>query len=114
MKHVMILDLANDEGAIAAYRDWHRPGGPPEAVTRAIRESGISDMEIWHAGDRLVMIMETTSAYDPAASAERDAQDADVLAWESLMDRFQRRLPFAAPDQKWVPTEKIYDLGEHL
>jgi L-rhamnose mutarotase len=110
MRHVLILDLVDDPEAIAAYRDWHRPGGPPEAVTRAIRDSGIANMEIWHAGDRLVMVMETTAAYDPAASAEQNAQDPDVLAWEVLMDKFQQRLPFAEPGVKWVETECIYEL----
>jgi L-rhamnose mutarotase len=110
MRHVLVLDLVDDQGAIAAYRDWHRPGGPPEAVTRAIRESGIASMEIWQAGDRLVMMMETTPAYDPAANAERNVRDADVRAWETLMDKFQRRLPFAAPGEKWVAAEQIYDL----
>jgi len=110
MRHVLVLDLVDDEEAIAAYRAWHRPGGPPLAVTRAIRESGIASMEIWHVGDRLVMVMETTPAYDPVASAERNAQDPDIRAWETLMDRFQRRLPFAQAGQKWVPAERIYDL----
>ena len=68
-------------------------------------------MEIWHAGDRLVMVMETTAAYDPTASAEQAAQDPDVRAWETLMDKFQRRLPFAQTGVKWVETERIYDLA---
>lgn len=110
MRHVLVLDLVDDEGAIAAYREWHRPAGPPAAVTRAIRESGIASMEIWQVGDRLVMIMETTSGYDPAANAERNAKDPDVQAWETLMDKFQRRLPFAKPREKWIAAERIYDL----
>lgn len=110
MRQVLLLDLVNNDEAIAAYREWHRPGGPPRAVTRAIRDSGIASMEIWHAGDRLVMVMETTPAYDPTASAEKNAQHPDVRAWEVLMDRFQRRLPFAAPGEKWVAAEQIYDL----
>jgi len=110
MRHVFVLDLVDDAEAIAAYRAWHRPGGPPPAVTRAIRESGIASMEIWQVGDRLVMVMVTTPAYDPVASAERNALDPDIRAWETLMDRFQRRLPFAQAGQKWVPAERIYDL----
>jgi len=111
MRHVLVLDLVDDEDAIASYGAWHRPGGPPEAVTRAIRESGIESMEIWHVGDRLVMIMETTPAYDPAASARRAASDPDLIAWEALMDKLQRRIPLAEPGEKWVAAEQIYDLG---
>jgi L-rhamnose mutarotase len=108
------LDLVDDEAAIAAYRDWHRPGGPPTVVTQAIRASGVISMEIWQVGDRLVMIMETTPAYDPAASARRNAQDLDVRAWEALMDQFQRRLPFAEAGEKWVPAQRIYDLADQI
>ncbi|MHA6719812.1 L-rhamnose mutarotase [Sphingomonas sp. RS6] len=112
MRHILILDLKDEPEAIEAYRHWHRPGGPPAAVNRSIRESGISNMEIWHAGDRLVMVMETSDAFDPAAKAARDAADPDVQAWERLMDGFQRRIAFAPADTKWVPTERIYSLAD--
>ena len=114
MRHVLILDLVDDAAAVAAYRDWHRPGGPPAAATQAIRASGVASMEIWQVGDRLVMIMETTPAYDPAASARRNAQDPDVRAWEALMDQFQRRLPFAETGEKWVPAQRIYELAAQV
>lgn len=52
-------------------------------------------MEIWQAGNRLVMMVETDPDLDPAGKAARDAADPDVQAWARLMERFQRRLPFA-------------------
>lgn len=110
MRHVLVLDLQDDPEAIAAYRDWHRPGGPPAAVTRAIRAEGIASLEIWQVGDRLVMLMETTSDFDPASKAARDAADPEIQAWETLMDRFQRRLPFAVEGEKWISAEQIYTL----
>jgi L-rhamnose mutarotase len=97
---------------VADYRHWHRPGGPPPAVTRSLREAGIDELEIWHVGDRLVMVLETNAAFSPEAKAARDAADPEVQAWERLMDRFQRRLPFAPEGVKWVPTERIYALSE--
>jgi len=112
VRQVMILDLQDDPEAAADYRHWHRPGGPPEAITRSLREAGIDELEIWHVGDRLVMVMETNASFSPAAKAARDAADAEVQAWERLMDRFQRRLPFAPEGVKWVPTERIYALSE--
>ncbi|NLS27617.1 L-fucose mutarotase [Sphingomonas sp. S2M10] len=112
MRHVLLLDLNDDPEAIAAYAHWHRPGGPPAAVTRSIREAGIESMEIWHAGDRLVMVMETGPGFDPEAKRVRDAADPDVQAWETLMDGFQRRLAFAEPGVKWVPTDRIFALAD--
>ena len=112
MRHVLFLDLHDDPQAVDDYRHWHRPGGPPEAVTRSIRESGIEAMEIWQAGDRLVMVMEAGPDFSPAAKARRDAADPDVQAWERLMERFQRRLLFAKDGEKWVAAERIYSLDE--
>jgi len=108
----LLLDLKDDPDAITAYRHWHRPGGPPPAVTRAIRESGIQRLEIFQAGDRLVMVMETAPSFDPIAKARRDADDPEVQAWERLMDQYQRRLPFAPGDAKWVSAAQIYSLDE--
>ncbi|RZM25119.1 MAG: L-rhamnose mutarotase [Sphingomonas sp.] len=112
VRHVLLLDLQDEPAAIAAYRHWHRPGGPPAAVSRAIRAEGITALEIWHVGDRLVMLMETTPGFDPAAKAERDAADPEIRAWETLMDRFQRPLPSARAGQKWVEAEQIYTLAD--
>jgi len=112
MRHVLLLDLQDDPDLIAAYRHWHRPGGPPPAVTAAIRAGGVAALDIWHVGDRLVMVLETTPNFDPAANAARDAADPDVRAWDVLMDRFQRRLPFAAAGEKWIAAERIYSLAE--
>ena len=112
MRHVLLLDIDDDPDTIRDYRHWHRPGGPPDSVTRAIREAGITAMDIWHAGDRLVMVMETDADFDPAANAERNTADPDIQAWERLMDGFQRRLPFARTDEKWVATECIYSLAD--
>ncbi|MFZ2995833.1 L-rhamnose mutarotase [Sphingobium sp.] len=111
-RHVLVLDIHPDDESIAAYRRWHRAGGPPDAVTRSIRDSDIASLEIWHVGDRLVMIMESGPGFCASAKAAADAADPDVQAWETLMDRFQRRLPFAPADVKWVAAERIYTLDE--
>lgn len=111
-QHVLILDLVDDAAAITAYREWHRPGGPPSAVTRAIREAGVERLDIYNAGNRLVMVMEVSATYDADAQAARDSADPDVQAWEARMDAFQQRLPFAPRGMKWVATDHIYSLQE--
>jgi len=111
-RHCLFLDLVDDSELISEYRRYHRPGGPPAAVNRSIREAGILEMEIWQVGHRLVMIMETTADFDAGAKARSDASDPDVQAWEQLMDRFQQRLAFAPARAKWVTAERIYALSE--
>ncbi|MGC6400905.1 L-rhamnose mutarotase [Sphingomonas sp. FW199] len=111
-RFVNILDLADDPDLIAAYVGWHRPGGPPAAVTAAIRRSGILQMEIFLSGNRLVMIIDAGPDFDPAARSAADAGNPDVLAWERLMDGFQRPVPWAADGEKWVAAHSIFRLTD--
>lgn len=112
VRRCFAVDLVDDPAMIARYRAWHAPGGPPAAVTAAIRADGVTDLQIWMVGDRMMMIMEQDSAIavDPALKAERDAANPDVVAWDGMMHSFQRPLPFA-PETTWVEMERIYSLA---
>jgi len=111
-RRVLILDLADDPELIAAYEDHHRPGAVPAPIVASIREAGIAGMEIHRSGNRLVMVMETDEGFDPAAKAAADAADPEVAAWEALMSRYQRPVPWAPPGAKWVEAERIFSLAE--
>lgn len=112
VRRCFAVDLVDDPAMIARYRAWHAPGGPPAAVTAAIRADGVTDLQIWMIGDRMMMIVEqdSTLAVDPTIKAQRDAANPDVVAWDALMRGFQRPLPFA-PDKTWVEMEAIYSLA---
>jgi L-rhamnose mutarotase len=112
-RHVLVLDLKPDPDLIARYKAWHEPGSTPAAVVASIRAAGIREMEIFLAGDRLVMLMTTDETFSPERKAEADAADPEVQAWEQMMDAFQQRLAFAAPDQKWVEASPIFRLSDH-
>jgi len=111
-RRVLILDLKDDAELIAAYEAHHAPGAVPDAIVRSIREAGIEAMDIYRSGNRLVMVMETAGHFEPAAKAAADAADPAVIAWEELMDRFQQRLPWAAPHEKWVEAQQIFALSD--
>lgn len=111
-RHVLLLDLIDDPTSIARYEAWHAAGAVPAPVIASIRAAGIAAMQIFRSGNRLVMLMDVTDAFDPAAKARADASDSDVVAWERLMDDFQQRLPWAEPAQKWVPATLIFDLAD--
>jgi L-rhamnose mutarotase len=111
MRLCYALDLKDNPELIARYREWHAPGGPPSAVNAAIRKSAIHSLEIYLTGNRLFMVMEAGPEFSAAAKARADAANPDVQGWERLMWEFQQPLPWAAPGEKWVPMERIYDLG---
>ncbi|WNO52841.1 L-rhamnose mutarotase [Stakelama saccharophila] len=111
-RHVLLCDLKDDPDAFGHYAAWHAAGAVPAAVVRSIRAANIVAMEIYRCGPRLVMVMETGPGFDPAAKAAADAADPEIQAWERLMDRFQKRLPWAGDGEKWVPAERIFALDE--
>jgi L-rhamnose mutarotase len=106
----LALDLRDDAALIAEYCRLHRRIWPE--IAASIRNAGIESMEIWRTGTRLVMVMETNDRFDPDRKAAADAADPKVAEWEALMWRFQQPLPGAAPGQKWIPMEKMFDLAE--
>lgn len=110
------VDLRDDPEAIAIYKRFHAPGGPPAAVTRSLRDAGIAVLEIYLIGNRLFMIMDVEPHYSADAKARADATNPDVQAWNALMDTLQQSLPFAPVDGgasagKWQPMECIYTLA---
>jgi L-rhamnose mutarotase len=112
MRRVLLLDLKNDAELIRDYERWHLPGAVPEAVIASIRSADIRSMEIYRSGNRLVMVMETGPAFDPAAKAAADRANRDVVAWEELMSRFQQPLAWAAEGEKWLEARRIFSLDE--
>jgi len=111
-RHVLLLDLVDDPDAITRYEAWHAAGALPPAIGRSLRAAGVTAMDIYRSGARLVMVMETTDAFDPDAKAKADAADPDVQAWETLMASVQRPIPSAGAHEKWVATARIFSLDE--
>lgn len=103
------LDLKDDPQLIAGYERHHQQVWP--AVLNSIRDAGIDQLQIFRAGNRLFMIMEVTAAFSFEAKAAADAANEEVQAWEKLMWDYQQAIPVAAPGEKWVMMNKIFDLA---
>jgi len=104
------LDLQNDAEAIAEYERWHQPGTIWPDIVASIRAAGIEEMEIFRTGNRLVMAVQMRDGHVPFSQRAEAASDARTQDWEALMDRYQQRLPWAEPGQKWVPMARIFSL----
>ncbi|HMT74497.1 MAG TPA: L-rhamnose mutarotase [Chitinophagaceae bacterium] len=107
-RYCLALDLKDDEALISAYEAHHRNVWPE--VLDSIKGSGITTMEIYRAGNRLFMIMETTDVFSFERKSELDAANKKVQEWETLMLNFQQYLPFARPGEKWVLMQNIFRL----
>jgi L-rhamnose mutarotase len=108
------LDLQDERALIEEYERWHQPENIWPEVVDSLRAAGIDDMEILRCGNRLVMVMEVGPTYRAEDRAAHDAGDPRVQAWEDLMWRFQRPLPFAASGEKWVPMKRVFSLSTAL
>lgn len=107
-----MLDLRDDPDLIAEYCDWHRPGGPPRAVSDAIRAGGVREMLIFLSGNRLCMVVEADGSFDAEAKRASEAGNPETVAWEEKMSVYQSPLPWARPDEKWVEATPIFALSE--
>lgn len=104
----MAIDLKDDPKLIAAYEEHHKHVWPENL--EGIRSSGILSMDIYRTGNRLFMIMTTEDDFSFEEKSKKDASNAKVQEWETLMDSYQQRLPWAKPGEKWVMMEQIFSM----
>lgn len=109
-KYCFALDLKDDPASIAEYETIHHRIWPE--IEESMFQAGITQMEIYRAGDRMFMIMEVTDDFSFERKLEIDQQNPIVQQWEAYMWSFQKALPFAKQGEKWVMMNKIFDLKE--
>ena len=105
-----MLELRDDPDLIAAYKKAHAKGQAWPEITRGIREVGILDMEIYLAGNRLFMIMDTVPDFDHDMAMAELAKKPRQFEWEEYMSKFQNSSAEATADEKWRLIERIFKL----
>lgn len=107
-RYCLALDLVDDPQLISEYEAYHRDVWPE--IKDSITGSGITAMEIYRAGNRLFMIMDTDSSFSFERKGAMDAANPKVQEWEQLMWKYQQALPIAKPGEKWMLMDKIFSL----
>jgi L-rhamnose mutarotase len=108
------LDLHDDPVLIDEYDRWHQADRVWPDILQSLRAAGIEEAEIFRTGNRLVLVLDVSAEFDPAAKAAADAADTRVQAWETLMWNYQKALPWARPGEKWIPMQRIFSLTDAL
>ena len=108
MRYCLTLDLKNDSRLIKKYEEYHKQVWPE--IIASIKESGITNMEIYRFQNRLFMIMETSAGFSFEKKQQMDAQNPKVQEWETLMWRYQQALPKSKKGEKWKLMDKIFQL----
>jgi L-rhamnose mutarotase len=106
------LELRNDPALIAAYKKAHSKGQAWPEITQGMKEVGILDMEIYLAGTRLFMIMDTVPDFNHDKAMAELAKKPRQSEWEAHMAQFQNTSTEASADEKWHLIERIYKFGE--
>ncbi len=109
-RHCFALDLKDDPKLIKAYKKYHRPEGVWPEVIESIKGSGIEALDIYLISNRLFMVMEVNDQFSFEAKQATDLSNAKVVDWEELMWTFQKKLPWATGDEKWLLMENIFTL----
>jgi L-rhamnose mutarotase len=107
-KYCLALDLKDDPQLIAEYKAYHQQVWPE--IIASITGAGITLLDIYCTGNRMFMIIEADEGFSFEKKSAMDASDETVQEWETLMWKFQQALPWAAPGEKWMLMEKIFEL----
>lgn len=107
-RYCLALDLKDDPALIKEYESYHKKVWPE--IIDSIKESGILHMEIYRAGNRLFMIMETKESFSFIVKSKLDAVNPKVQEWEQLMWKYQQAIPYAKQGEKWMVMDKIFEL----
>ncbi len=107
-RYCLTVDLKNDTTLIAEYEAYHKTVWPE--ILQSIKDSGITNMEIYRLSNHMFMIMEVDDNFSFEKKAAMDAANTKVQEWEELMWKYQQGLPIAKPGEKWMLMEKIFQL----
>ncbi|MEJ6793227.1 MAG: L-rhamnose mutarotase [Lacinutrix sp.] len=107
-RHCFALDLINDHELISEYKKYHKQIWPE--ITKSIQFSGIENLEIYLTGNRLFMIMEVNETFSFEKKTAMDLANLKVQEWESLIWKYQQKLPFTKEGEKRILMDTIYQL----
>jgi L-rhamnose mutarotase len=105
-KYCLACDLKDDDELIRSYDAYHQNVWPE--IKESLRESGILEMEIFRTGNRLFMIIRVESDFSFEKKAEMDLANPIVQKWETLMSTFQKQIPWAKKEVKWLLMDRVF------
>ena len=103
----LTVDMPDNPQLIAQYIEHHKNVWPE--VLESIRDSGITNMKIYHIGNRLFMYLTTSEEFTFEQKEQMDRSNEVVVKWEALMSEFQIPVPWATKGEKWTLMTEIFN-----
>ena len=107
-RYVQVMDLNADNTLIALYRQAHDKDHFWKEIGRGIKAVGIMEMEIYIAGNHLVMIVDAPLDFCWDDAMARLATMPRQAEWEAYVAQWQQCDPAATSDEKWHMTERMF------
>ncbi len=108
-RFIQTLDLIDDPDRISEYIDLHSRVWPE--ILQGIRQVGISRMDIYILGIRMVMLLELPDDLDFDEVMTRLASLPRQAEWEDYVGKYQDCLPGSTSAGKWQRMTKIFSLN---
>ena len=109
-RFVQTLDLVDDRELVEFYLDAHRSDRIWPEIVAGIRQVGITTMDIYIEGTRLVMILEMPDDVDREAAFALLATLPRQQEWEEHVGRAQQCAPGSTSAGKWRPMRRFFTL----
>ena len=108
--YIQTLDLVDDKELIYFYVDAHRSDRIWPEVVEGIRQVGITRMDIYRRGTRLVMVFEMPEELDYDEVFDTLSRLPRQQEWEEHVGRCQQCNPGDTSSGKWKTMDKIFSL----
>lgn len=109
-QYIQTLDLVDDPELVKFYIEAHRSDKIWPEIVAGIKEVGITRMDIFRNGTRLVMILEMPDSVDKDAAFARLATLPRQQEWEEYVGRCQMCGSNDSSAEKWRPMDQIFSL----
>lgn len=111
-RYCKTLTLKDDPELIKEYKRVHAMGNVWPEITEGMKEVGILDMEIYLAGNRLFMIMDTVIDFNHEEAMKELGKKPRQNEWEAYVSRFQETTEEASAGDKWQLMERVFKLDQ--
>ena len=111
-RYCQTMDLKNNPDLIAMYKKCHSQTEDWTGFNECIRSVGILEMEIYIAGSRLFMIVETPLDFDWKTAMDKLSHLPRQAEWENYVSRFQECVAESTSAEKWKLMERMFYLYE--
>lgn len=105
-----VLEIDDNPGLIAKYRECHSKEHHWKVVREGIRSVGILEMEMYIYGNKVFMIMDTEEDFEWDKAMSKLATLPRQAEWEAFVAPLQGCDPGAPADRKWHLMDRMFYL----